>query len=185
MGRRVGIDRESVVATAVRLVEADGLENLSLGSVARHLGIQTPSLYHQVDGIGALRREVALVAAGRMTAALQSAHSGGATITDLADAYRRFALDSPGLYDALLPAPAPSDDPELASAMYVAVTVVSAALAQSGLDSSTEAVRALRSALHGFVMLERSGGFGLGGDLDESFSKLVRVVVAGLEAEVG
>lgn len=184
MGRRVGIDRESVVTTAVGLVEDGGLESLSLGSVARHLGIQTPSLYHHIGGVDALKREVALVAAGRLAAALRSAHSGGATITGLADAYRRFALDHPGLYDALLPAPTPSDDPELAGAMYSAVSIVSAVLARSGLDSSTEAVRALRSALHGFVMLERSGGFGLGGDLDESFSKLVRVVVTGLEAEV-
>ncbi len=183
MGRRVGIDRDSVVATAVELVEDGGLENLSLGSVARHLGIQTPSLYHHVYGVDGLRREVALVAADRLSAALRSAHP--ATITGLAGAYRRFALQHPGLYDALLPAPAPSDDPELASAMYVAVSTVSAALARSGLDASTEAVRAFRSALHGFVMLERSGGFGLGGDLDESFSKLVRVVVSGLVAEVG
>lgn len=181
MGRRVGIDRESVVTTAVGLVESGGLDGLSLGSVARRLGIQTPSLYHHIDGVDALRREVALVAAARLSAALESAHP---TVTGLADAYRRFALDHPGLYDALLPAPAPSEDPELASAMYMAVSVVDSALAQSGLDSSTEAVRALRSALHGFVMLERSGGFGLGGDLDESFSKLVRVVVSGLEAEV-
>lgn len=183
MGRRVGIDHGSIVSTAVELVESGGLESLSLGSVARRLGIQTPSLYHHVDGFGALRREVALIAAVRLTAALESAR--GAAITDLADAYRRFALDHPGLYDALLPAPAPSEDPELAGAMYVAVSIVSAALAESGLDSSTEAVRALRSALHGFVMLERSGGFGLGGDLEESFARLVRVVVSGLGAEVG
>jgi Tetracyclin repressor-like, C-terminal domain len=36
-----------------------------------------------------------------------------------------------------------------------------------------DATRALRSALHGFVMLENAGGFGLPRDVDRSFGQLV------------
>ena len=41
-------------------------------------------------------------------------------------------------------------------------------------------VRTLRSALHGFVTLEASRGFGMPGDLDGSFAILVDVVIAGM-----
>jgi len=42
------------------------------------------------------------------------------------------------------------------------------------------AVRTVRSAVHGFVMLELAGGFGLPEDVDASFAHLVRVLEAGL-----
>ncbi len=41
-------------------------------------------------------------------------------------------------------------------------------------------VRTLRSAQHGFVTLEASRGFGMPGDLDDSFTVLVDVVIAGI-----
>ena len=43
-------------------------------------------------------------------------------------------------------------------------------------------VRALRSALHGFVSLEASGGFGLPEDVDAWFGTMVDVLVAGVLA---
>jgi hypothetical protein len=36
-----------------------------------------------------------------------------------------------------------------------------------------DATRALRSALHGFVVLENDGGFGLPRDVDRSFDQMV------------
>jgi hypothetical protein len=43
------------------------------------------------------------------------------------------------------------------------------------------AVRALRSALHGFVTLERQGGFGLPTRIDDSWEFLVDLLLRGLE----
>jgi hypothetical protein len=43
-------------------------------------------------------------------------------------------------------------------------------------------IRTVRSALHGFLSLEASGGFGLPDDIDESFETLIEVLVAGLLA---
>jgi uncharacterized protein (UPF0276 family) len=39
-----------------------------------------------------------------------------------------------------------------------------------------DAIRAYRSALHGFVSLETGGAFGLPRDLDRSFDQLVRAL---------
>jgi hypothetical protein len=41
-------------------------------------------------------------------------------------------------------------------------------------------VRTVRSALHGFVSREASGGFGLPEDVDASFQVLLDVLAAGL-----
>ena len=47
-----------------------------------------------------------------------------------------------------------------------------------GGDDAIDAIRALRSMLHGFVSLEAGGGFGLPVDIERSFGRLVGAVVA-------
>jgi hypothetical protein len=49
-------------------------------------------------------------------------------------------------------------------------------------EPAIHAVRAIRSALHGFVSLEREGGFGLPIDIDDSYDILVAMLDAGLAA---
>jgi WHG domain-containing protein len=49
-------------------------------------------------------------------------------------------------------------------------------------DVGIHAARSLRSAMHGFVDLERVGGFGLDLDLDESYRFLIRALAAGVRA---
>jgi len=44
-------------------------------------------------------------------------------------------------------------------------------------DDAIDAIRALRSTLHGFISLEAGGGFGLKVDIDRSFERLVRGIV--------
>jgi hypothetical protein len=49
-------------------------------------------------------------------------------------------------------------------------------------DDTIAVIRTVRSALHGFVSLEASGGFGLPDDVDRSFETLVSVVLAGIRS---
>jgi hypothetical protein len=42
------------------------------------------------------------------------------------------------------------------------------------------AVRGLRSLVHGFATLEVAGGFGMPLDIDESFRRLVELLISGL-----
>ena len=44
------------------------------------------------------------------------------------------------------------------------------------------AIRAVRSAVHGFVALEIAGGFGIPLDVDKSFDWLVTALLTGLSA---
>jgi AcrR family transcriptional regulator len=181
------LDRGAVVRAAADLVDADGLENLTLAALAARLGIRTPSLYNHVTGLAGLRRDLALLAVCDLHERLARAaigRAGDAAIIACADAYRAFAHEHPGRYAASLRAPAP-DDGEFQAEAAAVVEIIVAVLAFYGLhgDDAVHAVRGFRSILHGFVALEAAGGFELPLDRDESYRRLVRVYIDGLSRE--
>ncbi len=187
MGRKLGLTLDDVVARAAELADRDGLDQLSLASLASSLGVRSPSLYNHVDGLPGLRRQLT-IRAGRLMADELSDAAEGREPTDalrsIADRYRRFALAHPGLYAATLPAPAPDEDPEVAEALALPVMTVVAILEQLGVAPSEAIplIRALRASIHGFVDIELGGGFGLPDDIDESFAITVDLVVSAIAA---
>lgn len=187
MARRTGLDTPTVVAAAAALVNREGVAALSLKRLADELGVQTPSLYNHVDGLPGLERELTLLSVRRLGDALADAvigKAGPAAVTALLDAYRAFVVAYPGLasYTVRPAAVEAPDDAERIQAeariVHVAVAVV-AAFGLAG-DDAIHAVRALRSVVHGFATLEAAGGFGIPLDLDESFRRLMAMMVDGL-----
>ena len=84
------------------------------------------------------------------------------------------------------PAPAGTHDLDLEAAGRDALEVVLAVLRDYRLegDEVLHAARALRSALHGFVLLETGGGFGLDLDVTQSYRWLLKMFEAGLTRDV-
>jgi AcrR family transcriptional regulator len=165
----MALDAEQVVAAGGRLADRVGFERLTIQRLARALRIKPPSLYNHVDGLDHLRREIAELGARELRARLAAAlvgRSGALAIRALAIAYRAFAREHPGLYEAAQRARGPD-----ASAIVEMVTAV---------VPDVHAVRAVRAALHGFVVLEHNEGFGLPQSIDDSFAKLVDILIAGL-----
>ena len=186
MARKVGLDRGQVVDAAATLANAQGLESVTLARVAAALGVASPSLYSHVDGLPALRRLLALEASARLAGSLREAIGGKdavASVRAIARAYcRAFARAQPGLYATLHSTPGQGEDPEVYAAFAALVPDLGVVLTESLGTPEKDVVplvRALRSALHGFVSLEASGGFGLPDDVDASFETLVDVLVAG------
>ena len=180
---RAGLDAEAVVTAAAGLADEDGLTELTLARLAGALGIRTPSLYAHVDGLGDLRARLGARGAREMASELQAAaagRSGADALRAVADAYRAYAHAHPGTYAATQVA---SDHADNQAAGAVVVGVLVAVLGGYGItgDAAIHTVRAIRSALHGFVSLEREGGFGLRLSLDESFVTLVEMIDAGLQ----
>lgn len=185
MRTRPGVTTETVVAAAAELVDSDGLGALSLTALAGRLGVKTPSLYNHVDGLPGLRRLLGLHAVEAITDRLRTAtmgRSGSEALRSLAAAYRFFALEHPGLYP--LTQVSHPEDPAWDAAGRRAIEPVLAVLAGLGLegDEAVHATRALRASLHGFVLLETGGGFGIDLDPAVSFERLVDLLVAALEA---
>jgi AcrR family transcriptional regulator len=185
MARR-GLNRAAVVETAARLADRDGYDALTLGAVAAEVGVRPPSLYNHVEGLTGLRRELALAGLAELGERIRDAAVGRSrkdALLALADAYRAYAREHPGVYRALQRAPDTGDDGMAAAGarLLEPVFAVLASLDLEG-DAGIHAARALRSAMHGFVELERVGGFGIDLDLDESYRFLIGTVAAGLGA---
>jgi AcrR family transcriptional regulator len=185
--RRSRLDRDAVVHAAAGLVNAEGSAALTINRLACELGVQPPSLYNHIAGMDELWRELALLnvqALGDRLTAAAVGRSGPEGVMALAQAYRGYVKAFPGLYQANLRVSGalPQPDPRLQAA-EARVTRVALALVESfGLrgEEALHAVRALRSAVHGFATLEAAGGFGLPLDLDESFRRLVETIILGL-----
>jgi AcrR family transcriptional regulator len=183
---RAGLDTDGVVAAAAKLADAEGLQALTLARLATDLGVRPPSLYAHVGGLEDVRRRLAIRGSRELGVELQKAAAGRAradALRAIAVAYRQYGASHPGTYAALQHAPDP-DDPEAVAAATAAVDVVLAVLRGYGLDGddAIHAARIIRSAFHGFVTLEGAAGFGIPLALDETFSRLVRTLDAGLQS---
>jgi AcrR family transcriptional regulator len=184
---RAGLDRARVVGAAADIADAEGRDAVTLARVAAAFGVKSPSLYNHVAGRDDLLRGVALLGLSEIAAALREGaigRSGAEGLLATAGAYRAYVLEHPGRYAAAaIAAPDPGDADMLAAAAAV-LDVLRGVLRSWSLDEeeTIHALRAFRSAIHGFASLEAAGGFGIPVDLDASFERLVHTLAAGLDA---
>src|SRR5438128_6324172 len=90
MSHRVGLDQVTVVEAAAKLVDEEGIAQLSLGHLAERLGIRTPSLYNHVAGLPGLKHDLALYCLRDLLGCITQATIGKSraeAIVALADAY--------------------------------------------------------------------------------------------------
>lgn len=163
---------------AARMVDESGRDALTLAALAQHFGVAQPSLYKHVDGLPDLHGRLAVVAARDLASSVRRAASGKAgadAVTAVATAYRDYAHDHPGCYDYLLRPR--TGDPEHERASREILDVFADVLAGYGIEATdhvVDAVRFVRTVLHGFVSLEIAGGFAMARSVDTSFTATVR-----------
>jgi AcrR family transcriptional regulator len=177
---RAGLTPERVVAEAAAVADEVGLQQLTLAAVAQRFGVALPSLYKHVDGLDGLQRDLAVLGMKQLAAALSRAavgRSGKDALTAVARAYRRFAKERPGLYDATMRAPSPADA-EHTAVSQDALDVAIAVMRGYGIEGhdAVHAIRFYRSALHGFVAQEASGAFGMAESVQRSFDLMIEAV---------
>lgn len=167
-----------VIHAAADLADAHGWQQLTLAAVAETLGVRQPSLYKHITSLASLRRAVSLLATTELAERLSTAVAGRAgvdALSSLSHAYRDYALQHPGRYQASVIAPLEGDDEHLTVSQALLATLA-AVLLGYGITEKSDAmheIRALRALLHGFVSLETERGFALDLDTSESFSRLV------------
>jgi len=180
---RAGLDHAAVVDLALSVVDdggPSGYADLTLAAVAARAGVAVPSLYKHVDGLPGLRRDVALVCVQELAGIMRDL----GTLSEMGHATRDYARATPGRYDAVqgtawIHDPAAQDVRDASAAVVEDLT---RGVEQLGVppENRIDAVRAVRAAVHGFVVLELGGGFGMPEDVDASFSFLVDGLVGGL-----
>ena len=192
MATRTRLTRTSVIQAAVELINEEGAGALSLNRLAEKLDIRTPSLYNHIEGLPGLQRELAVMNARLLADRLSGAAiglSGAQLFMEVAQAFRSYVKEHPGLYLSTLRSSGKQEVQEesLMHEEQRALKVGLAVMASLGLqgEDAVHALRAFRSMVHGFASLEVAGGFGLPEDCDESFRRLVESLVAGLQHTEG
>jgi AcrR family transcriptional regulator len=181
------LSREVVVCAAADLLDECAGSDLKLADLAERLGVRVPSLYNHVNGADDLKEGIALYGVkelGRRLGQAAIGRSGEEALWAIANAYRAFAKERPGLYPLTLRAPAHDDTARIAASDEI-ISVLTRVLEPFGFtdERALHVIRGLRSLLHGFVSLELVGGFGMPFDIDESYQRLVSSYLAGLRYE--
>ncbi|MEV2271269.1 TetR/AcrR family transcriptional regulator [Nonomuraea africana] len=184
---RAGLTADRVTLAGAELADEVGLDHVTMSAVARRLGVKDASLYAHVRNLEDLRGRIALLAADEKTVRIAEATAGRAgkdALVAFANAYRAYAHDHPGRYTATQ---LPIDiDPELvarAPGPRRAVELTYSMLRAYALDEPdlTDAVRLVRSMLHGFINLEAAGGFAHARPADDSWIRCLEALHALLE----
>lgn len=176
---RVGMTAERLTVAAADLADEVGFENVTVSALARRFGVKDASLYSHIRNAADLRVRVAVLAiaelADRAADAL-AGRSGKDALVAFADAYRTYAKEHPGRYAA----GQLRLDPETAAASAGPrhTEMTKAILRGYDLPESEQvhAVRLLHSTFHGYVTLERSGGFDHSGQVTESWHRILDVL---------
>ena len=156
-----GLSNAHIMEEAVRLVEERGYDNFSLRELAARLDVRPASLYNHIDGIGEINTAVAMKVADMLNRTLREAvgeKAGDEAFLDAARAYRSFADENPEIYKALIRMPA-SEDVNIRQAAFASFAPLRAVIKSYGAAEreTTHFLRALRSAMHGFVELTSNG----------------------------
>ncbi len=183
------LSRKDVVNAAIYCLQQDGESGLGVNRVAHELGIRPPSIYKHIDGNDALRRAVAIEGMYRLTEYLNHQVKGiqdhCCLVRAIAYGIRQFFHDHPALHSVITTTPI-DDDPNYEFAKQTFLAFNAEHLYPFGIegDDVIHAVRALVSACHGFVLLERSRRFTAPQSLDDSYEWLINTLIFAFESRL-
>ncbi|MFD3448384.1 WHG domain-containing protein [Microbacteriaceae bacterium 4G12] len=184
MSPRMGLDSNIILQAAIEIADTQGLDEVTLASLAQKLGVRSPSLYNHVNGLNDLRKKLAIYGLEQLQSKLTMAAvglSGDKAVHALGEAYITFARTHPGLYDATLRAPGPLDvDVQQVGSEIVSLILRVLQAYDLEEEAALHTVRGLRSIFHGFASLEQRGGFGLPLNLDTSLHLAIDTFLAGI-----
>jgi AcrR family transcriptional regulator len=180
---RAGLSPDAVVDVAMGIVDAEGSASLTLAAVAGRAGVATPSLYKHVRGLAELRSLVSARVMEELADRIGGAalgRSGDDALRAVMAEIRAYATEHPLRYQAMRQS-ADTEGRESAAGDRL-LAVLLAVLRGYDLEGSDliHAARCVRSAAHGFAVLQAAGAFGLPEDLDASYDLLIHMITTGL-----
>ena len=182
---RRGLTTSRVVEAAALMADAEGLENLTLHKLAKELGVRPSSLFNHIAGLPDLLRQLQIRGLREMAAKVGRAcvgRAGDDAVIAAANAARDYAHEHPGVYRTTQPAVQSENNPELEEAASQFVGIFFDIMRYYGFEGieGVHAVRGLFATIHGFIMLEQAGHFGMPIGIDESYDWLIKHYVTAL-----
>lgn len=151
----------AIVAAGRDILESAGQDGLTMQSVATRVGVRAPSLYKHIRDRAALLAAVAEAVVEDLGVRLESTDG---SLEALVREYRSFARERPEGFRLMLSVVVP---PEALSRAAGPVLRVARELA--GEQHALDAARLVTAWATGFIRMELSGAFRLGGNVDHSF----------------
>jgi AcrR family transcriptional regulator len=177
------ITRETILAKAREIVEAEGADQLSLHKLAAALGVKAPSLYRYFASKTDLLRDLNLKTSERMVTAMREAAATEDSPTmralAMAKACRAFGHMYPMTYLLAFTNANPDLRPDEAMMTALAIPIQRVMAEISGEEHSLAALRGIWALIHGFILFELNGQFRRGGDLETAFTQSVEAYLAG------
>ncbi|MEV7320104.1 WHG domain-containing protein [Streptomyces sp. NPDC093970] len=159
---RVGLTPERLTMAGAELADEVGFDQVTVSALARRFDVKVASLYSHLRNSQELKTRIALFALEELADRVADALAGRAgkdALAAFANAYRDYAREHPGRYDAARL----RLDPETAAAGAGVRHAQMTRAILRGYDlaepDQTHAVRMLGSVFHGYVSLELAGGF--------------------------
>jgi AcrR family transcriptional regulator len=163
-----------IVDTARAIIDAEGLDGLTMRRIAERLGIRAPSLYKHFPDKQALEAAIISAAFEEQGEVFEQAIAGSDDpLAALAAAYRAFALAQPHLYRLMTDQElrrdllAPGVEERAGRSIYRA----------AGEDA--DRARAAWAFAHGMALLEISNRFPPGADIDAAWREGIRAFQPG------
>lgn len=182
---RARTSNDEIVAAGRALLEAGGLDAVTMQAVAERVGVRAPSLYKRYPSRAALvaaMGESALDDLAGLMAPLSTNPDPAAGLRSVAAAYRSFAHRHPRAFELLAMNLPPESRPSAERNAAASAPLLVLAERLVGPGQALEAARLLTAFANGFVSMELNGSFRLGGDVDEAFRYGVDVLVDALAA---
>lgn len=185
---RARTSHDGIVAAGRELLEAGGLDAVTMLAVAERVGVRAPSLYKRFSDRGALIGAIGGAALKDLADALEPFARGSdpsAALLEIAVAFRAFAKRNPRAYELLFMNLPPGSRPPAEFNARAAAPLLEVTERLVGEDHGLEAARLVTAFAHGFVSMEITGAFRLGGDVDEAYRYGVGVLVDALADRAG
>jgi AcrR family transcriptional regulator len=173
-----------IIRTAQQLLETQGLENLSMQSLATALGVRAPSLYKHIENKSQLVKavlEAVLIELGETLSEVAKGQDFADDLRAILVTYRNFAHQHPTLYPLLYSHLASEMQPDVKVSATAAAPLLQTIGQWVNQEQSLSAARIVVAFIHGFVSMELAGAFRLGGNVEDAFELGVESLVKVLD----
>jgi len=176
--------QQAVIDAAREILEESDLDAVTMAAVAERVGVRGPSLYKHVANRALLVRAVAEQVASDLGREIERAAAApsdpAAGLRAAVIAHRRYVQANPNGYGLLFAHLLPESMPDTTLVAGAGLPIVRRLEELVGQERALEAARTLVAWAHGFVSMELSGAFRLGGDVDAAFTFGADAVLQGI-----
>ncbi|MFC9281684.1 TetR/AcrR family transcriptional regulator [Streptomyces collinus] len=159
---RAGLTPERLTLAGAELADEVGFDQVTVSALARRFDVKVASLYSHLKNSQELKTRIALFALEELADRVADALAGRAgkdALAAFANAYRDYAREHPGRYDAARLRLDPETAAASAGVRHAQMTRALLRGYHLNEPDQTHAVRMLGSVFHGYVSLELAGGF--------------------------